>query len=286
MQLLFLEEGKTNYAAYLLTYEEGHDPNIIAKIKEDLLARGKQGYKIVTCSAPFPSRPTFNEFATLMRGLEDRCEDWKEDRRRKQKNAMRREKKEMSTTYTIFTEVKVNNTWHCIDPLSIRQMPIEHPVIVPTFQTDARTAFEQAYRQLIDDGRCISPNDISENLKKSITDWLEPGDRSICAINYDCIRKRLNASGKEHCAFALKSEVAAFENDESEDIWDFVSVNEYKRMDEELKKAYQYYEWNGRSGAYRFYDQIQKTIFSHLSDWKTVNQAEAVEDIRVLLFVS
>ena len=56
----------------------------------------------------------------------------------------------------------------------------------------------------------------------------------------------------------LRSEVAAFQNDESDNILDFVSVDEYRKMEDELKKAYQYFEWNDRSGAYRYYEEIQK----------------------------
>lgn len=81
---------------------------------------------------------------------------------------------------------------------------------------------------------------MSENLQASVTDWLDPSDSIRIAVCYDNILMMLNASGKEHCAFALRSEVAAFQDDESDEILDFVSVSEYKQMDDELKKAFQY----------------------------------------------
>ena len=66
--------------------------------------------------------------------------------------------------------------------------------------------------------------------------------------------------------FALRSEVAAFQNGESDNILDFVSVDEYRKMEDELKKAYQYFEWNDRSGAYRYYEEIQKKVAAQVKD--------------------
>lgn len=191
----------------------------------------------------------------------------------------------VSTSYYIFTEVKVNGAWHCINPKVTRMMPIEHPIMAPTFHTDARLRFENAYMQLSDDGHSITIDKISGNLRSAIMDWRIPEDSVQFSVDYDNILKMLNASGKEHCAFALRSEVAAFENDEADDIYDYVSVKEYRQMDDELKKAYKYYEWNDQSGAYRYYEEIQKEIASQLRDWKAVNPSEAIEDIRIVLFM-
>ena len=192
----------------------------------------------------------------------------------------------MSTSYYIFTEVKVNGEWHCINGKITRLMPIEHPIIAPTFHTDARRYFEKAYLQLCDDGYRFDMEDLSENLRIAVTEWADPDDSIKLAVSYDNILKMLNASGKEHCAFALRSEVAEYENDETDDIYEYVSVKEYRQMDDELKKAYQYYEWNDRSGAYRYYDEIHKEVASQLRDWKTVNPGEVIEDIRIVMFTS
>lgn len=96
--------------------------------------------------------------------------------------------------------------------------------------------------------------------------------------------KLLNTSGKEHSAFALRSEVAAFQNDESDNILDFVSVDEYRKMEDELKKAYQYFEWNDRSGAYRYYEEIQKKVSAQVKDWKAINPRAEITSVRIMLF--
>lgn len=190
----------------------------------------------------------------------------------------------MSTSYFIFTEIQVNSHWHCINSKVTRLLPIEHPIIVPTLRTDARLQFEKAYRQLSHDGRPFTVDEMSENLQISVTDWVDPENSVRIAVCYDDILKMLNAAGKEHCAFALRSEVAAFQNDESDEIWDFVSVNVFKQMDDELKKAYQYFEWNDRSGAYHYYEELQKKIASQVKDWKAINPQAEIDSIRILLF--
>ena len=285
MDVTFYEEGKHKIAAYILTYEEGQDPDKMKKIDADLEARGKKGYTvgIVTLS---PRPPTWDEFVDSMQELEDELEWWKtlQERKRHQEETKQKEKKKMSTSYYIFTEVKVNGEWHCINGKVTRLMPIEHPIMAPTFHTDARLHFEKAYLQLNDDGHRFDMEDISENLRIAVTEWVNPEDSVKLAVPYDNILKMLNASGKEHCAFALRSEVAEFENDEIDDIYEYVSAKEYRQMDDELKKAYQYYEWNDRSGAYRYYDEIHQEVASQLRDWKAVNPNEAIEDIRILMF--
>ena len=189
-----------------------------------------------------------------------------------------------STSYFIFTEVQVNDQWHCINPQVMKLLPIEHLVLVPTLRSDSRYQFEKAYRQLEYDGHPFTVGEMSRNLQASVNDWLTPEDSVRIAVCYDDILKLLNASGKEHSAFALRSEVAAFQNDESDNIWDFVSVDEYRKMEDELKKAYQYFEWNDRSGAYRYYEEIQKKVTAQVKDWKAINPRAEITFVRIMLF--
>lgn len=286
MTTIFNDGPQYKFACYQLTYEESKAPDRIARIKADLASKGKVGYTIaITCdSSPVP--PTWCGLTDALLHLEERCEMWKllqNDGRRQRTVAERKEVNRMSTSYFIFTEIQVDGLWHCINPKVTRLLPIEHLIVVPTLRTDARTQFEKAYRQLNHDGQLFAIDEMSENLKSAVSDWLDPEDSIRIAVCYDDILKLLNASGKEHSAFALRSEVAAFQNDESDDIWDFVSVSEYKQMDDELKKAYQYFEWNDRSGAYRYYEEIQKKVASQVRDWKAINPQAEIASIRILL---
>lgn len=287
MEVTFSEGGRYKFACYRLTYEESKSPDRIAKIKADLASKGKDGYSIAITYDASPTPPTWDTFANSLLCLDGRLEMWKlmqESKLHHRVVEAQKEVKEMSISYFIFTEIQVNGQWYCINPKVMRLLPIEYLIVVPTLRSDARYQFEKAYRQLEHDGCPFTVDEMSENLQASVTDWLAPEDSVRIAIDYDDILKMLNASGKEHSAFALRSEVAAFQNDESDDIWDFVSVDEYRKMDDELKKVYQYFEWNDRSGAYRYYEEIQKKVASQVRDWKAINPRDGISSIRILLF--
>lgn len=287
MEVAFSERGKHRFACYRLTHEESMAPDRIAKVKSNLASKGKVGYSIaITCDSS-PVLPTWVASVDALFRLGTRCEMWKLTQESKLHHRVvkaQKEVKEMSISYFIFTEVQVNGQWHCINPQVMKLLPIEHLILVPTLRSDSRYQFEKAYRQLEYDGHPFTVDEMSRNLQASVNDWLTPEDSVRIAVCYDDILKLLNTSGKEHSAFALRSEVAAFQNDESDSILDFVSVDEYRKMEDELKKAYQYFEWNDRSGAYRYYEEIQKKVAAQVKDWKAINPRAEITSVRIMLF--
>lgn len=287
MEIAFSESGKQKIACYILTYEERHDPQRWKHIRNDFAQKKAQGY-IIGCTYPAtPRKPTYDSLVAAMNDLEERCQDWLYHQKRKMAlREIEHKEKPMGTTYSLFTEAKVNGKWYCINETVIQLQPTEHPVVVPTLRTNARMSFAKADRELHEDGYSIKLDEVSESLRKTVVEWLNPEYSSILAVPYDKIASQVNATGKEHCAFALRSEVAAYENGESDDIWDFVSVNEYKRMDDELKKAYQYYEWNDLSGTYRYYEAIGQAVTNQLANWKTVNGLEKIDEVRIVMFTN
>ena len=267
MEVTFSEGGRYKFACYRLTYGESKSPDRIAKIKADLASKGKDGYSIAITYDASPTPPTWDTFANSLLCLDGRLEMWKlmqENWPHHKAVEAQKGVSKMSTSYFIFTEVLTNDQWHCINPQVMKLLPIEQLILVPTLRSDSRYQFEKAYRQLECDGHPFTVDEMSRNLQASVNDWLTPEDSVRIAVCYDDILKLLNTSGKEHSAFALRSEVAAFQNGESDNILDFVSVDEYRKMEDELKKAYQYFEWNDRSGAYRYYEEIQKKVAAQL----------------------
>lgn len=287
MEVAFSERCKHRFACYRLTHEESMAPDRIAKVKSDLASKGKVGYSIaITCDSS-PVLPTWDASVDALFRLGTRCEMWKLTQESKLHHRVVEAQKgvsKMSTSYFIFTEVLANDQWHCINPQVMKLLPIEHLILVPTLRSDSRYQFEKAYRQLEYDGHPFTVDEMSRNLQASVNDWLTPEDSVRIAVCYDDILKLLNTSGKEHSAFALRSEVAAFQNDESDSILDFVSVDEYRKMEDELKKAYQYFEWNDRSGAYRYYEEIQKKVAAQVKDWKAINPRAEITSVRIMLF--
>lgn len=287
MEVTFSEGGRYKFACYRLTYEESKSPDRIAKIKADLASKGKDGYSIAITYDASPTPPTWDTFANSLLCLDGRLEMWKlmqESWPHHKAVEAQKGVSKMSTSYFIFTEVLANDQWHCINPQVMKLLPIEQLILVPTLRSDSRYQFEKAYRQLECDGHPFTVDEMSRNLQASVNDWLTPEDSVRIAVCYDDILKLLNTSGKEHSAFALRFEVAAFQNDESDNIWDFVSVDEYRKMEDELKKAYQYFEWNDRSGAYRYYEEIQKKVAAQVKDWKAINPRAEITSVRIMLF--
>jgi hypothetical protein len=57
-------------------------------------------------------------------------------------------------------------------------------------------------------------------------------------------------------------------------------------MDEELKKAYQYYEWNDSHGAFRYYTEFKRRVDEQLANWQYVNYRKEPAAVRLVLFIS
>ncbi len=180
----------------------------------------------------------------------------------------------MSVRYSFFTEIKVNGIWECINNTA-----------EPTYKNASRTYFEKTYLKITEDGYRIKMDEISDNLRYEIKEYeMCIGEPSV-AIDYEKILGYLKDTGKEYYAFASRKDVADFESGREDDIYDFVSIATYKAMDDELKKAYQYYEWNDRTGAYHYYSILQQEVEKQLQLWKCKNTA-SIENVRLIMFIS
>lgn len=55
MQLLFLEEGKTNYAAYLLTYRKDTTPILLQKSRKTFWRGASRDIRLLLALRPSPA---------------------------------------------------------------------------------------------------------------------------------------------------------------------------------------------------------------------------------------
>ena len=79
---------------------------------------------------------------------------------------------------------------------------------------------------------------------------------------------------------------ADFENKLEDDIYDYVSAAEYRVMDKELKKAYQYYEWNQRFGWFEYFKSILKAMADHLANFEIANNIyQENGEHRLIMFI-
>lgn len=192
----------------------------------------------------------------------------------------------MSVKYSFFTEIKANGIWECINNSVVRTRPFFEHSVVPTYENCSRICFEKTHLKINEDGYRIKMDEISDKLRCKIKEYeMCIGDPSI-ALYYESILGYLNGTGKEHYGFASRKDVADFENGREDEIYEYVSIDTYKSMDDELKKAYQYYEWNDRTGVYHYYSILRQEVEKQLRLWKCHNKAESIEDIRLIMFIN
>lgn len=191
----------------------------------------------------------------------------------------------MSVSYLLFTELKVDGIWHCISRTAWRFKPIKHKVLLPTYKCQSRIAFEHAYEKLKERSHSVKVEELSEELQAEILSNTVSEEGLRFAIDIVDIDSCVGSTEVEHSGFALRSEVRDYEKGYESDIYDHVSVAEYKKMDDELKKAYQYYEWNDRHGWYDKFIAIKNEVSAQLGEVAYANFSQYPrENVRVILF--
>lgn len=191
----------------------------------------------------------------------------------------------MSVSYLFFTELKIDGIWHCISRTAWKFEPIKHRTLIPTYVCQSRIAFENAYGKLREESYSVKVEELSEELQAELlsNDLSEEG--LTFAINIVDIDSCIGSNEVEFSGFALRSEVRDYEKGYESDIYDYISVDEYKKMDDELKKAYQYYEWNDRHGWYDKFIAIRNEVNAQLGEVAYANFSHYPrENVRVILF--
>ena len=70
----------------------------------------------------------------------------------------------------------------------------------------------------------------------------------------------------KYAGYVLKQTVAAYEIDDCDGIYDWLTSDEYKALSSERQREYQYYEWNDWGGWYGVFNTLYQRITA-LLDW-------------------
>ena len=247
----------------------------------------EDGYMVVTSSSTIKEKPKTADIIQAYKNIIETYEvmHQPEIKLPYQKKETAKKETQMSQEYIFFTEIEHEGQWVCINNYVTRMHPIEHLVLIPTYEYHSRTLFQNAYDKLEEDGTYLKEDALSEELKRKIYDHIRDFEYGMICVDYEKIKSYLNRKTKEHCAFALRSEVASFESGEEDDVYDYVTPAQYREMDDELKKAYQYYEWNARDGVFRHYDAIRKTVEQQLEYWAMINPVAEKPNVRIWMFI-
>ena len=194
----------------------------------------------------------------------------------------------MSTNYSLYTEAKYGDEWYCLN----HRMPRicnDSTSIASTYWSGSRSYFGCAAEKLESLGCRLDANDakdLSELLRESFQDLLDDKCVAKYVIDYEDIKKVIPENMEhEFHGYASKDSIFAYESGDNDDIYDYLSAQEYSELDSEAKKAYCYYEWDDPAGWFRHFKDIIEHVQWQLYEWNDVNYMIGPEKVRIIMFV-
>lgn len=184
----------------------------------------------------------------------------------------------MSSSYHIYTELKCEDGWHCIDPWFPKADG--QWVLTETYFSGSRTYFGETFDKLREIG-VTNPQDISEEILKFHPEPKEQENddcrfadyarQNRIAVPFSAIRNALpSGNQKQHCGVYHKDRIFEFENGERDDLFECeVSAKEYTKMPEEIRsKVYKYYEWDEPWGWVYHFRILENEASKRIATWK------------------
>ena len=184
----------------------------------------------------------------------------------------------MSSSYHLFTEGFVDGKWVCLNAYLKKNDDYE---IVETYYSGSRSYFSSTFDKLEEIGQSVRKEDLSQEVRH----WLGVGERGrTCIVHLEDIRKTMPHAQKYEChGYVEKNMIFLLESNEIEDIYEYLSPDEYLELDEEVRKSYQYYEWNDAMGWYTHFIDLLERIKWQQYEWNiTHNFRSAIENVRIL----
>lgn len=184
----------------------------------------------------------------------------------------------MGDTYLVYTEIKRGNKWQCIDPYlpKLNKETGEKEMrLLTTYENGSRSCFSSTYDKLRELGY-IKPDDLSDTLQtlhQRLHDddpaWQWYYDEGCIVVSLRNLRNALpDLKQHQHCGVYHKDKIFAFEHGEREDLFEEdVLPAEYIKLPEELRKCYQYYEWDEPWDWPRYIRILLEKAQGRISDW-------------------
>ena len=203
----------------------------------------------------------------------------------------------MSTYYTIRTEVKMHDGWHCVDPLILcfkRDNSEPEYRLSTTYWSGSRSYFGSTADKLEEMSVACKYDELSAELKKLYDSWKFETEnkeeyimRNTYVVPLARIRKAVDSlGGKTNHGIVHKDAIVAFETGELEDIYNTLDPREYTELDPEAKKLYQYYEWDDAMHWGPHLRTILEKAVRRINEFANENWIEEELEARILMFVS
>ncbi len=190
----------------------------------------------------------------------------------------------MSTSYYIYTEIKYNGKWICLNN-KIKKVKGEKEEMAVTYYSGSRSYFGETYNKLEAMGDKISKKELSNELREMYGNEKDEFEDYPVVVDFEkmkkCIPKR---DLYEHHGYVYKDMVASYLLKEQEDIYEWLDLEEYNKLSDDDKKFYEYFEWNDEQGWFKYFKKIIEHVNWQLYEWQDVNHLEEVDKVRLVVF--
>lgn len=189
----------------------------------------------------------------------------------------------MSTSYYMYTEVNINGKWTCINN-KITNVEKDKEVLSETYYSGSRSYFGEAAEKIEGIGCHINYDDMSDALKNIFkNDQFFRGIAVSPKSMRDCFPE--DKTLKEFCGYVLKETLFRFQTGDVDDIYEWLSADEYLELPEEKKACYQFYEWNAEDGWYKHFQEILEHFSWQQYEWGLVNWDKDDYEFRIILII-
>ena len=89
----------------------------------------------------------------------------------------------------------------------------------------------------------------------------------------------------EYHGYVNKNIISSYLIGEQEDIYDCISIEEYKKLSFEEQLLYDYFEWDDSQGWFKYFKIIIEHVNWQLFEWKDVNFLKEIDEVRIIVFI-
>lgn len=190
----------------------------------------------------------------------------------------------MATYYYLYTEIKVDGKWYCINN-KLKNMDKEKYGLSTTYWSGSYSYFKETYDKLEDIGKPIDKTELSDELKERYGTEKEQYETLPLAVDWKDIKACIPSEKLyEYHGYVYKDTVSSYRLGEQDDIYDYIDIEEYKKLSFEEQMLYEYFEWDDSQGWFKYFKDIIEHVSWQLYEWKDVNMLKTIDNIRIIVF--
>lgn len=134
-------------------------------------------------------------------------------------------------------------------------------------------------------GKSIDKNNLSDELKEIYGTKKSQYETLPLVVSWEAIKACIPLEKiNEYHGYVHKNIISSYLIGEQEDIYDCISIEEYKKYSFEEQLLYNYFEWNDSQGWFKYFKMIIEHVKWQLFEWKDVNLFNEIDDVRLIVF--